>query len=109
MTDLARFPDALEPSWTNRGASEGMGPCVFLEGSGWKAWEGRLAVGILRGARIELLQLDADGMTMAASVIPGLPSERMRSLVPGPDGALYVAIDGGEIWRLEPPDRSSGF
>ncbi len=109
MTDLARFPDALEPSWTNRGASEGMGPCVFLEGSGWKAWEGRLAVGFLRGARIELLQLDADGMAMAASVIPGLPSERMRSLVPGPDGALYVAIDGGEIWRLEPPDRSSGF
>jgi len=26
----------------------------------------------------------------------------MRSLVPGPDGALYVAIDAGDIWRLEP-------
>ena len=101
MTDLARFPEALEPSWNNRGASEGMGPCVFLEGPHWEAWEGRLAVGFLRGARIELLRLDADDMTREASVIPGLPSQRMRSLVLGPDGALHVAIDGGEIWRLE--------
>jgi aldose sugar dehydrogenase len=101
MTDLARFPDALEPSWNNRGASEGMGPCVFLEGPRWEAWEGRLAVGFLRGARIELLRLDEEGMTMEASVVPGLPSQRMRALVLGPDNALYVAIDGGEIWRVE--------
>ncbi len=101
MTDLARFPDALRPSWNNRGASEGMGPCVFLEGAHWKAWEGRLAVGFMRGARIELLHLDADGMTMDTNVIPGLSSQRIRSLVLGPGNALYVAIDGGEIWRLE--------
>ncbi|TVR00515.1 MAG: PQQ-dependent sugar dehydrogenase [Desulfovibrionales bacterium] len=101
MTDLIRFPDALKPSWNNRGDSEGMGPCVFLEGLHWQDWEGRLAVGFLRGARIELLTLDAADMTTDASIIPGLPSQRMRSLVLGPDGALYVATDGGEIWRLE--------
>ncbi|MBW6520686.1 MAG: PQQ-dependent sugar dehydrogenase [Desulfoarculaceae bacterium] len=101
MTDLARFPDALKPSWNNRGSSEGMGPCVFLKGSQWKAWEGRLAVGFLRGARIELLQMDADGMTIGTATIADLPSERMRSLVLRPDGAMYVAVDAGEIWRLE--------
>lgn len=101
MTDLDRFPDALKPSWNNRGVSEGMSPCVFLKGSHWKGWENRLAVGFLRGARIELLEMDAEGMTVGAAVIAGLPKERIRSLVPGPDGALYAAIDAGEIWRLE--------
>ena len=101
MTDLTRFPNALKPSWNNRGVSEGMGPCVFLTGPQWKAWEGRLAVGFLRGARIELLHMDAAGMTTQTTTVPDLPSERMRSLVLGPDGAIYVAIDAGEIWRLE--------
>jgi len=101
MTDLARFPDALNPSWNNRGVSEGMSPCVFLSGAHWKAWEGWLAVGFLRGARIELLKLDADGMTIRTAIVADLPKQRVRSLVLGPDGALYVAIDAGEIWRLE--------
>jgi len=101
MTDLARFPDALKPSWNNRGLSEGMGPCVFLSGPQWKTWEGWLAVGFLRGSRIELLQMDADGMTINTTLLADLPNQRIRSLVLGPDGALYVAVDSGEIWRLE--------
>jgi aldose sugar dehydrogenase len=101
MTDLARFPAALKPSWNNRGVSEGMGPCVFLSGPHWKAWEGWLAVGFLRGARIDLLQMDAEGMTIRTAIVADLPKQRMRSLVLGPDGAIYVAIDAGEIWRVE--------
>lgn len=100
MTDLARFPDALKPSWNNRGVSEGMGPCVFLKGPHWKAWEGRLAVGFLRGARIEVLQMDAAGMTTGTTIVSNLPPQRMRSLVLGLDGTIYVATDAGEIWRL---------
>jgi len=100
MTDLAKFPNALRPSWSNNAVSEGMGPCVFLSGAQWKAWDGRLAVGFLRGARIEILQLDQAGNTIGNTTIPGIPSERMRTLVLGPDGALYVSTDGGEIWRL---------
>lgn len=100
MTDFARFPDALRPSWTNNGVSEGMGPCVFLDGGQWQAWNGRLAVGFLRGERIEVLEIDAAGMTQNTVTVTGIPKERMRSLVQGPDGALYVAIDSGEIWRL---------
>lgn len=101
MTDVARFPRALKPSWNNRGASEGMGPCVFLAGSRWKPWDGWLAVGFLRGARIDLLRLNEAGLTTSTIRIPGLPSQRIRSLVLGPDSALYVATDEGEIWRLE--------
>ncbi len=104
MTDLAKFPNALRPSWNNRGVSEGMSPCVFLSGGQWQAWDGRLAVGFLRGARIEILQIDADGMTTGSTTVSGIPAQRMRTLVQGPDGALYVAVDAGEIWRLAPGD-----
>ncbi len=101
MTDLAKFPQALRPSWNNHGVSEGMGPCVFLSGGHWKAWDGRLAVGFLRGARIEILEMDTSGMTTRNTTLTGLPAERMRALVQGPDGALYVVTDAGEIWRID--------
>lgn len=54
MTDLTRFPDALRPSWQNNGASQGMGPATFLVGTAWRAWNGRLLVGIMGGQRLEL-------------------------------------------------------
>ncbi len=101
MTDVGRFPGALRPAWSNRGASEGMGPCVFLSGPHWRQWQGRLAVGFLRGSRIDLLQLDSGGTVVRAETAPDLPSQRMRALVAGPDGALYAAVDEGEIWRLQ--------
>ena len=105
MTDRQRFPAALPPSWTNQGVSEGMGPCVFLDGPDWGDWAGRLAVGFLRGARIDLLAMDAAGQATGVRTIAGLPAERMRSLVLAPDGALVVATDGGEIWRMTRADR----
>lgn len=102
MTDMAKFPEALRPSWTNKGVSEGMGHCIFLNGKQWQGWDGRLAVGFLRGARIDILQLDAVGMTTGHTSISGIPGQRMRSLVQAPDGVLYVATDAGEIWSLAP-------
>jgi glucose/arabinose dehydrogenase len=101
MTDVERFPSAMRPSWTNDDRSEGMGPALFLSGPHWKAWDGRLAVGMMRGLRLEILTLDASGNAVAHES-PALPKERMRSLVQGPDGALYMATDSGKILRVEP-------
>lgn len=104
MTDTARFPDALRPSWTNDGRSEGMGPVEFLSGPQWAAWDGRLAVGLLAGRRVDVLELDAAGMATGQARMD-LPRARMRALVQGPDGHLYVAVDEGEIWRVSPRAR----
>jgi glucose/arabinose dehydrogenase len=101
MTDTTRFPDALRPSWTNEGKSEGLGPCTFLTGASWGAWEGRLAVGFLAGQRVEVLHLDEAGRTMSHTRLD-LPRQRMRALVPDPHGDLYIAVDTGEIWRVTP-------
>lgn len=100
MTDTARFPDALRPAWVNHGASQGTGPATFLSGAQWKAWDGRLLVGVMAAGRLDLLDVNAEGTRATRSDFGSLPSARYRSLVQGPDGALYVATDGGEVWRV---------
>jgi len=101
MTDVARFPNAMRPAWTNDGSSQGMGPAEFLVGTQWKGWNGRLAVGIMGGTRLVILELDGAGAVTSAVNAP-LPGVRYRGLTRAPDGSLYVATDAGEIWRVTP-------
>lgn len=102
MTDTTRFPNAMRPSWNNGGMSQGTGPCTFLAGAQWKAWDGRLAVGVMRGQRLVVLGLDANGMAVSA-VDASLDTQRYRSLVQGPDGNLYIVAEtAGEVWRVVP-------
>ena len=102
MTDLTRFPSAMPAIWNNGGISEGTGPAVFLDGPQWRAWNGRLAVGIMRGQRLVILELNAAG-NVTGQVNATLPAGRYRALTQGPDGNLYIAIDdSGEIWRVTP-------
>jgi len=99
MTDTQRFPAAMRPAWSNNGSSQGMGPATFLVGEQWGAWNGRLAVGIMAGNRLDILALDAGGVGTGTSP-SGLPSARYRALTLAADGSLYIATDAGEIWRV---------
>lgn len=112
MTDLKTYPDAMRPAWVNKGLSQGTSSAAFLTGKQWGDWNGRLAVGILGigfggtpvGHRIDVIELSKDGMS-AGEVIPmSLPmaSGRFRSVVQGPDGSLYAAVDEGAIFKLTP-------
>jgi glucose/arabinose dehydrogenase len=109
MTDLARFPNAMRPLWQTGGfegrpgRSEGMGDVAFLRGAQWRSWDGALAVALMAGMRMEVLRLDAAGTAVASrtAVFTNLsPRQRVRALELGPDGALYVSCDCGEIWRV---------
>lgn len=102
MTDVTRFPNAMVPVWNNNGASQGTGPAAFLDGPQWRAWNGRLAVGIMGGTRLVILALNPSG-GLAGETNASLPTVRYRALTQGPDGALYIATDNpGEIWRVTP-------
>jgi glucose/arabinose dehydrogenase len=101
MTDIARFPAATPAVWTNNGSSQGLGPATFLRGEQWGAWNGRLAVGIMGGQRLVILELNAAG-ALVGTTDATLTAARYRSLVQGPDGNLYIATDAGEIWRVVP-------
>ncbi|WP_421707509.1 PQQ-dependent sugar dehydrogenase [Algihabitans sp.] len=112
MTDTGTYPDAMPPAWTNNGLSQGMSSAVFLRGEQWGAWDGRLAVGIMGigfggtplDMRIDVLDLAEDGLSVTEVTTMSLPmtAGRFRSVVQGPDGHLYAAVDQGEIYRLTP-------
>ncbi len=100
MTDTTAVPTAVPPVWTHP-TSSGMSPCTFLRGASWKAWENRLAIGFLGGRKIQLLAFDAALSEVVATTTFPSVTERVRSLVVGPDENLYVATDGGEIYRFK--------
>ena len=108
MSDT-RFDDLMPPTWNNNGYSQGTGSAAFLTGENWGTYEGRLAVGIMgiafgdtpEGARIDLISVRPDGLGING--ITRMPlgfSARFRGLVMGPDNALYVATDEGEIHKV---------
>ena len=108
MSDT-RFADLMHPTWNNNGYSQGTGSAAFLKGDNWGIYEGRLATGVMGigfggtpiGQRIDMVGITADGL--AINGITRMPlgfSKRFRGLVMGPDNALYVAVDEGEIYRV---------
>jgi glucose/arabinose dehydrogenase len=103
MTDVLRFPNAMQPSWTNGGLSQGMGASEFLADKSWRGWENRLAVAFMGAQRLAILRMNNDDEVTSTTDLIGLPADRYRSLVLGPDGNLYIlAENAGEIWRITP-------
>ena len=72
-----------------------------LFGTNWRDWSRRLAVGVIKSKRIDILELDSNDQVVGVTTAH-LPSDRPRSLVMGPRGDLYVATDSGSIWRVTP-------
>ena len=112
MTDAGTYPDAMPPIWNNNGLSQGTSSAEFLTGDAWGAWDGNMVVGVMgigfggtpNGQRIDEIELDDAGRAVVDVTEMTLPMQpgRFRSLVQGPDGALYAAVDEGEIHRLDP-------
>src|SRR5688572_21458603 len=69
MTDVVRFPNAMPAIWNNGGASQGTGPAVFLDGTQWQSWNGRLAVGIMGGSRLAILDRKSTRLNSSHSQI----------------------------------------
>ena len=114
MTDFDTYPDAMPPVWNNKGWSQGTSSAAFLAGSAWGDWEGAMVVGIMGigfggtpiGQRIDVIQFNddvTDVEDVTEMTLPeGMEAGRFRSVVMGPDGSLYTAVDEGTIHKLTP-------
>jgi glucose/arabinose dehydrogenase len=101
MTDAVAVPSAVRPVWVTAD-SQGMSACVFLRGRTWLAYENRLAVGFLAGRKVTVLDFnEALDTVVDEDPLPNV-SERVRSLVIGPDEKLYMTTDEGRIVRFSP-------
>ncbi|MCY3778139.1 MAG: PQQ-dependent sugar dehydrogenase, partial [Candidatus Aminicenantes bacterium] len=97
MTDRVKFPDAVEAQWSSGSPTLAVSGGIFLEGSQWGVWEGRLAVATLRDMRLRLFEFTPEGDFVGQVVVSELDRSygRLRTPMMGPDGALYVTTSNG--------------
>lgn len=107
MTDLQRFPDAVRSVWRSGNSTEAISGAGFLTGAQWGGMHDLLAVAALKGAKLLLMRVDANGAVTEVGRLPQLDGiyGRLRAVRPGPDGALYVTTSNGDddkVLRIAP-------
>jgi glucose/arabinose dehydrogenase len=105
MTDLAKFPDAVEAIWSSGSPTLALAGATFIEGEAWGNWNRALAVATLKAQHLHVYFIDAAGeVTGDERAIED--QGRLRSPRQGPDGLLYITNDGGsgdgKVLRVRP-------
>lgn len=81
---------------------------TFYTGDLFPGWKGDLFAGALAGGKLVRLRLDGDKQRVTAEEdLLGDLGERIRDVVQGPDGALWLLTDdpgAGRVLRLAPAD-----
>lgn len=92
--------------------SIGVSGMLFYTGSAFREWQGDMLVVGLGGRRV--VRLEMDGREVRREEVLLQTEERLRDVRQGPDGLIYVAVDGDArgfdgdptgIVRLEPTGR----
>lgn len=97
FTDLTEKEGMVSPlwDWTPSIAPSGMD---FISSERYPGWQGKLVVGSLKFGQLLLLSIEGNKVTGQQVIKDGLI--RVRNVKQGPDGYLYVALDGQGIYRL---------
>lgn len=104
MTDKVKFTDAIDPTWRSGTPTQAPSGLAAVAGRQWKAWEGSLAVAMLKGQHLKFLTLSDTGIVAKEDKIM-TDRGRLRDVQQGPDGSLYVSTDNGnndKIIKLTP-------
>ena len=83
--------------WTPSIATSGM---TFVTSDKYADWNGSLLVGSLAFQYLERLQLKDNKVIYREKLLDGLG--RVRNVKEGPDGLIYVAVEGKGVYRLIP-------
>ena len=81
------------------------GGMTFYSGDKFPKWRGNAFVSALKYQMVARLTLDGEKVVAEERLFDGM-GKRIRTVVDGPDGYLYLLIDDsdGEILRVEPTD-----
>ncbi|TFV65450.1 UNVERIFIED_ORG: PQQ-dependent sugar dehydrogenase [Bacillus sp. AZ43] len=96
MTDPA-IAGAVPAVWSSGEPTLATSGATFLDGEQWGAYDGLLLVALLKAQGVLALRLAEDGAVVEEFRLPELEGAfgRIRSVVQGGDGALYVTTDNG--------------
>ncbi len=84
--------------WVPSIAPSGM---MFYGGRTFPAWRGNLFTGAMAARHLDRIVLRDGRVVLEERLLEG-QGWRIRSVHEGPDGALYVGVDGGMVLRLSP-------
>lgn len=109
MTDLEKFPDAIEAVWSSGSPTLALSGATFIEGDAWGNWNGVLAVATLKAQHLHIYVVDSEGKVSGEERV--IRDEgRLRSPRQGPDGLLYITNDGGsgsgKVLRVTPVPKT---
>jgi len=92
--------EGMEPPrwyWVPSIAPSGM---TFVTSEIYPDWKGKIIVGSLKFAYLVALELEGDKVLSQEILFPGIG--RVRNVVQGADGYIYVATDGAGIFKIVP-------
>ena len=92
--------DYLAPAWASGSPTLATSGARFLIGPAWGDWEGDLVVSTLKESDLRRFAVSADGEVTLEETLLDNRFGRLRALVIGPDGALYVSTDNGNDDRI---------
>lgn len=95
MTNKAKFPTAIDAVWSSGEPTIAPSGATFIVGSQWQALDGAMAVAVLKDKFVKIFTFDKDQKIIATIEILQQYG-RVRSVVQGPDGALYLSTDNGQ-------------
>ena len=87
--------------WVPSIAASGM---LFYTGERFPAWQGSAFVGGLKSKQLSRLELDGNQVVHEEVLLRGVLDQRVRDVVQGPDGYIYLLTDEdqGRLLRIEP-------
>ena len=99
----------LPPAWASGFPTLATSGAVFLEGKQWGDWDGHLIVSTLKEMDLRLFEIINGGeeARQQAVLLDGTFG-RLRAVVIGPDGALYVSTSNNEDDKILRVVRRSG-
>lgn len=99
ITDITHKEGMAQPMhyWDPSIAPSGM---AFISSDTYPGWKGDLLVGSLSFQYLEKLELDGENVISRNKLLDGIG--RVRNVRQGPDGFIYVAVEGKGLYRLDP-------
>lgn len=94
MTDTSKYPDAIPAVWNSGDSTIAVSGMTFLTHSNWRLWQGWTAVAALKGRHVLVMQIKGDGTIGSEKEILN-DFGRIRTVLEGPDGNLYLTTDNG--------------
>ena len=88
--------DYLPPAWASGDATIATSGLVFLSGEEWGPWDGNIIVATLKEQDLRRFVVGDDGNLELVETLLDEQFGRLRGVVLGPDGALYVSTSNAQ-------------